>query len=74
MGGEGAGGETWLVLLGFALGTPAAIFLVLRRRRKTLYEEDGKVKEQPLDILYAIYQPHAYYYESVQMASVCVPF
>ena len=58
-----------LVLLGFALGTPAAIFLVLRRRRKTLYEEDGKVKEQPLDILYAIYQPRAYYYESVQMAS-----
>jgi hypothetical protein len=58
-----------LVLIGFALGTPAAIFFVLRRRRATLYEENGKVKAQPLDILYAIYKPHAYYYESVQMAS-----
>jgi len=58
-----------LVLAGFSLGTPAAIFFVLRRRRATLYEEGGKVKEQPLDILYAIYTPQAYYYESVQMAS-----
>ena len=59
-----------LVLVGFSLGTPAAIFFVLRRRRATLYEEDGKVKKQPLDILYAVYTPQAYYYESVQMVSL----
>ena len=58
-----------LVLLAFTLGTPVAIFLVLHRQRATLYEDDGKVKAQPLDTLYAIYQPRAYYYESVQMAS-----
>ena len=61
-----------LVLVGFSLGTPAAIFFVLRRRRATLYEEDGKVKEQPLDILYSIYNPHAYYFESVQMVSAAL--
>ena len=51
-----------------SIGTPAAIFLVLRRQRATLHDEDGKVKPQPLDVLYAIYTPSAYYYESVQMA------
>ena len=60
-----------LVLGGFALGTPAAIFYALRGRRATLYEADGTVKPQPLDILFGIYQPHAYYYEDVQMASLC---
>jgi hypothetical protein len=63
-----------LVLVGFSLGTPAAIFFVLRRRRATLYEEDGKVKKQPLETLYAIYKPQAYYYESVQMASALLLF
>jgi hypothetical protein len=56
-----------LVLLGFSLGTPAVIVLVLRRQRDQLYDENGKPKPQPLDILYAMYQPKAYFYESVQM-------
>ena len=57
------------ILVFFSIGTPAVMAYVLRKRRDTLYEDDGKVKDQPLDILYAIYQPKAYYYESVQMAS-----
>ena len=57
------------VLVGFALGTPAAIFFVLRQRRDTLYDVDGKVNEGPLDILHGIYRPHAYYFETVQMVS-----
>jgi hypothetical protein len=56
-----------LVLLGFSLGTPAIIVLVLRRQRDRLYDENGKPKPQPLDILYAVYQPKAYFYEAVQM-------
>jgi len=55
------------VLVAFSLGTPCFVAYVLRARRATLYEEDGKPKPQPLDVLYAIYAPHAYWYESVQM-------
>ena len=67
--------STWLayliivvpVLLIFSLGMPLLIAYVLYVRRKTLYKEDGTVEPHPLDILYAIYLPHAYWYESVQM-------
>ena len=55
------------VLVCFSFGMPALIAYTLRKRIGTLYDEHGKAKPQPLDILYAIYQPHAYYYESVQM-------
>ena len=48
--------------------THFAIAWVLYHRRDDLYNEDGTVKPQPLDILYAIYHRDAYYYESVQMA------
>ena len=58
---------TLIVLSFFSLGTPLLIAYVLYVRRKTLYKEDGTVEPQPLDILYAVYQPHAYWYESVQM-------
>ena len=58
-----------LVLVCFSVGTPVAIAYVLYRRRTALYEDDGTVKPQPLDILYAIYRPNAFYYESVQMVS-----
>ena len=62
------------ILVFFSIGTPVAIAYVLYKRRDTLYEDDGKVKDQPLDILYAIYQPKAYYYESVQMVSGPFPW
>ena len=55
------------ILVFFSLGTPAAIAYVLRKRLGSLYNADGTVKPQPLDILYAIYQPHAWYYEAVHM-------
>ena len=56
-----------IVLVLFALGTPCIIAYVLYVRRAALYDR-GKAVPQPLDVLYAIYQPHAYWYESVQMA------
>jgi len=56
-----------LVLLLFSLGTPCAIAYVLYARRGALYDDDDKAVPQPLDIVYAIYQPDAYWYESVQM-------
>ena len=56
-----------LVLLLVSLGTPCAIAYVLYARRGALYDDGGKAVPQPLDILYAIYQPDAYWYESVQM-------
>ena len=54
-------------LLVFTLGTPFAIGCVLYKRRNTLYDEDGNVIPQPLDVLYAIYRPAAYLFEPVQM-------
>ena len=58
-----------VVLVFFSLGTPLVIVRVLHARHNdgTLYNEDGTVTPQPLDILYGIYQPRAYWYESVQM-------
>ena len=58
-----------MVLTFFSLGTPVLIAYVLYARREKLYKADGTVEPQPLDILYAIYQPNAYWYESVQMVS-----
>ena len=55
------------VLLFFSLGVPLAIARILYLRRDSLYDDDGKVIPQPLDILYAIYQSGAYFYEAVQM-------
>ena len=59
----------FLVITLFSFGTPLLIVRVLHARHNdgTLYNEDGTVTPQPLDILYAIYQPRAYWYESVQM-------
>ena len=57
------------ILVFFSIGTPVAIAYVLYKRRDALYEDNGQVKPQPLDILYAIYRPKAFYYESVQMVS-----
>ena len=56
-----------LVLMLFSLGTPCVIAYVRYARRATLYDADGAPKPQPLDVLYAIYHPRAFYYESVQM-------
>ena len=56
-----------LVLVFFSFGTPCAIAYLLYQRRAALYDDDGKPKPQPLDILYAIYAPHAYWYEPVQL-------
>ena len=56
-----------LVLVFFSFGTPVAIAYVLYTRRDTLYEDNGTPKPQPLDVLFAIYRPGAFYYESVQM-------
>ena len=56
-----------LILSLFSLGIPIAIAYVLRKRLSTLYDDQGNVIPQPLDILYAIYDPRAYYYESVSM-------
>ena len=56
-----------LVLVFFSLGTPCLIAYVLYSRRKTLYDDDGEAIPQSLDVLFAIYQPTAYWYESVQM-------
>ena len=56
-----------LVLVFFSFGAPVAIAYVLYTRRDTLYEDDGTPKPQPLDVLFAIYKPRAFYYESVQM-------
>ena len=57
-----------LVLALFSVGTPVVIAYVLYTRRDSLYDDDGAPKPQPLDVLYAIYKPSAFYYESVQMA------
>ena len=56
-----------LVLTLFSLGTPCAVAYVLYSRQAALYDDDGKAVPQPLDVLYAIYQSNAYWYESVQM-------
>ena len=56
-----------VVLVLFSLGTPLVIAYVLYARRTSLYDDGGKAVPQPLDVLYAIYQPKAYWYESVQM-------
>ena len=60
-----------LILCGGA-GFPVAIAYTLRKRRDTLYDKDGVVIPQPLDILFAIYQSGAYWYEAVGMPVVCV--
>ena len=56
-----------MVLVLFSFGTPCVIAYVLYARQKALYDDEGKAVPQPLDVLYAIYQPKAYWYESVQM-------
>ena len=55
------------VLIFFSAGTPLAIAYALYTRAKGLYADTGKAIPQPLDILFAIYQPNAYWFESVQM-------
>ena len=40
---------------------------MLKARRPSLYDEQGKVISQPLDILYAVYRAEIYYYETIQM-------
>ena len=40
---------------------------MLKARRQGLYDEQGKVISQPLDILYAVYRAETYYYETIQM-------
>ena len=55
------------VLLLFSFGTPLLMAYVLYSRRTTLYNDDGTPIPQSLDVLFAIYQPKAYWYESVQM-------
>ena len=58
-----------VLLLGFVLGTPLAIFLVLYPRRHTLYDpETRKPKPHPLDVLYRPYRPGAWYFEAVSMS------
>ena len=42
---------------------------VLYVRRASLYKADGTPEPQPLDILFAMYRPGAYWYESCQMVS-----
>ena len=56
-----------IVITFFSLGTPLAIAYLLYARRDKLYDDTGKAIPQPLGILYAIYHPKAYWYESVQM-------
>ena len=55
------------VLIFFSAGTPLAIAYALYTRAEGLYDDAGKAIPQPLDILFAIYQPNAYWFESVQM-------
>ena len=56
-----------LVISLFSLGTPCVTAYVLYARRATLYDDEGKPVPQPLDVLYAIYQSDAFWFESVQM-------
>ena len=56
-----------LVLLAYSIGTPVGIYLLLKARLQGLYDEQGKVISQPLDILYAVYRAETYYYETIQM-------
>ena len=54
-----------LVLGVFSLGTPIAMFKVLRARRADLEQEET---QKQLGVLYAIYKPSVYYYESINMS------
>ena len=53
-----------LVVLGFSVGIPTAIAYVLHKKRHRLQEPKTRGL---LGILYGIYQPKAYYYESINM-------